>query len=253
MRFLRGLGKVLGSTIFSTLLVLAILSLDIVGFTSHDNLKSLVGGVLEKQLQSSVTEEELTTLHAAFVAQCSQATEVSVPLGDQDVTLKCSDIQSSDASGLIPLVSSKVFDTLYYKDFGCSFIECLRSGQSENLLVVASAEGNQFYRSFQLYLWIGAAAGLAILLVSTDTWVGRLKGVGWNMFFTGLPFLLVGFVQSAVTSSLTPELESTVAPIVDNLISSIKNKFIMVLVAGIVLLVAGYALGFYLSRKGKKK
>lgn len=254
MAFLRGLGKFLGSTIFTTFLALAILLIEITSFTGYENFKSFASGIFEKQLFSSVTKQDLSDLQSFLLFQCSQTDRVNVPIfGGQSVTIKCSDVQNSDKSQLPALLTASLIDNLYYKDFNCSFIDCIRGGDPQNLLVVVSNEGNQFYRSLQLYTWIGTAVGLVLLLASIETWIGRLKGVGFNLVFTGLPFLVFGYIQSFLIPALPPEIESSVKPVIDNLMSSIRDKLIIVLVVGIILLVAGYGLGFYLLRKGKKK
>ena len=254
MGFLRGMGKFLGSIIFTTLLVVAVLLMEIVDFTSYDNFKSLAGGIFEKQLFSAISEQELEDLHSALLFQCSQTDRVSVPIfGGQPIVLKCGDIRNSDTSQLPTLITTSLVESLYYKDFDCSFVDCITSGNPQNLLVVASDEGNRFYKSLQVYAWAGTGLGLILLLVSIGTWAGRLKGIGFNLAFTGLPFLFLGYLQSSLIPTLPPEIESSVKPVVDSLTSSLRDKFIIVLVVGIVLLVAGYGLGLYLSRKGGKK
>ncbi len=253
MGFLRGIGKFLGSTIFTTFLVFAVLMMEMTSFTSHDNFKTLVSGLLENQF-SAISESDLATLQSLLSFQCLQAESVKVPLSEgPPVTLKCSDIKNSDKSQLLDLITASLADSLYYKEFDCSFIDCITQGNQQNLLVVATNEGNQFYRNLQMYMWIGTGAGLALLLVSVGTWAGRLKGVGFNLLFIGLPFLLLGYVQSSLTSYLPVGLESSVKPVIDSLLSSIKNKFIIISVVGAVSLVGGYALAFYLSRRVKKK
>lgn len=255
MGFFRGLGKFFGSTIFTTFIVLAILMMDIVIFTSFDNVKAVAGGILKEQLFSKMSQDDLAALKTMMSFQCSQTSQINLPIaGGQTIAMNCDDVENMEASQLPDVITNSIISSFYYRKFDCSFVDCLKRGGVENLMILASNDGNQFYRSLQTYMWIGAAIGLAILLVSTETWIGRLKGVGWNLVFTGLPFLILGFIQSRFMPSLPTEIESSVKPIVDNLLSSIKNKFIIVLMVGIALVIAGYALGFYLSRKsGKKK
>ncbi len=254
MELLRVLGKFLGSIIFTTFLVLAILLMEIASFTTYDNFKSVASGIFEEQLFSKISEQDLGDLQSMLLFQCSQTDRINVPiLGGQPVVLKCDDIKKTDKNQLPTLITTAVIDSLYYKEFDCSFVDCIRGGNMQNLLIVVSNEGNQLYRSLQTYMWIGTGVGLAMLLVSIKTWAGRLKGAGWNLVFTGAPFLLLGYIQSRFIPPLPPEIESSARPIIDSILSSIKSKFTIVLVMGIVLLIAGYALGFYLSRKSSKK
>ena len=252
MGLFRGLGKFFGSIIFTTFLVLAILLMELVDFTSYDNFKLIASGIFEEQLLSGISEQDLSDLRSFLLFQCSRTDKVNVPIfGGQAVIVKCDDVKNSNESQLPTLITTALVDSLYYKDFGCSFVECVRSASPQNLLIILSNEGNHFYKSLQIYTWIGAGVGLAMLLVSIGTWAGRLKGVGFNLVFTGLPFLLLGYISSFMPA-LPPEIESSVKPVIDNLTSSLKDKFIIVLVIGVILLAVGYALGFYLSRKSKK-
>ena len=252
MGFVRGLGKFFGSLTFTTFLVLAILMMEMVSFTSYESFKSIASEILGKQFFSAISEEELGDLQSFLLFQCSQTDKVNVPiLGGQPVVLRCADVRNADKAQLRTLITNAFIDSLYYKDFDCSFLDCIKTRDPQNLLIVASNEGNQFYKSLQMYMWIGTGVGLIILLVSIGTWVGRLKGVGFNLVFTGLPFVLLKYIQPLLMPSLPAEIEVSLR-VTDNLISSLENKFIMVLVIGIALLVAGYGLGFYLSGKKKK-
>ena len=255
MKLLRGLGKFFGSTIFTTFLVLAILLMELVSFTSYDNFKLLASEISKKQLFSAMSEQDLTDLQQMLLFQCSQTDRINVPIfGGQPVVVKCDDVRNSDKAQLPTLITNALVDSIYYQKFNCSFIDCITKGNQQDMLIVASNEGNQFYKSLQVYMWIIAVVGLILLLVSIETWSGRLKGVGFNLVFTGLPFLFLGYIQSSFMPALPPAIESSVKPIIDGLISSLKDKFLIVFAIGVVLVIAGYALGFYLSRKdGKKK
>lgn len=254
MKFLRWLGKFLGSTLFSTFLVLAILAMELVTFTSYDSFTSLASQIFEKQLFSATSEQDLTVLHNLLISQCLQKDEIILPItSGQMVLLKCADVRNSEKSQLTNLITTALVDNLYYKKFDCSFIGCIKEGDPQNLLIVVSNEGNLFYRSLQIYTWLATGLGLALFLISSETWVGRLKGVGFNLVFTSLPFLILVYANSFFLPTLPQELESSVKPVIDGLLASIKNKFTVILVAGIILLVIGYGLGFYLLRKRKKK
>ncbi len=253
MGFFRGLGKLTGSIAFTTFLVLAILLIEMVDFTSYDNFKPLAGDIFEGRLFSAVSDSDLDDLRNFLLFQCSGRDMVSVPLlGGQPVVLNCNDVRNSDKTQLKSLITTAVVDTAYYKDFSCSFIDCVMKGDPENLSVVVSSEGNEFYKSLQTYAWMGTVLGLALLVLSTETWDGRLKGAGFNLVFVGLPFLFVGYFQSSLTSLIPPELEAAANPIIESLMSSLKDKFMIVLGIGVASVAAGYALGFYLSRKKKK-
>lgn len=258
MSFIRGVGAFLGSTIFTTSVMLAILLMQAADFTTYENFKSIASGIFRDQISSMFGEEDLESIMSYFLFQCQQTSMVNVPLGGEPIVLSCNDIRNSDESQLPDLVVKSIIDKMYYKEFDCDFIDCVRSSMSsifggggnfENILIVASDEGNQFYRTSQMYMWIGSAVGLALMIFSIKTWPGRLKGIGLSLVFIGLPFLFLGYIQSLFLPADSFEAMPLVENAVESLMSSLKSKFITVLVAGIVLTAAGYALGFYLKKK----
>lgn len=253
MGFFRGLGKFAGSTLFTTFLVLAILNMELVAFTSPENFRTLVSGIFESQLFSAMSEDELGNIYDALFVQCSQTDRVKLPFStEQPLEIECADIRESGRSGIKSLLTITLADSVYYKEFDCDFVGCVTSGNPENMLIVVTNEGNQFYKSMQIPMWLGTIAGLAVLLVSVETWTGRLKGIGYNLVFIGLPFLLLGYAQDSLLPSIPPEIESSLMPVIDSLVSSLTTKFMIVLVVGIAFLVAGYAIAFT-QRKQKRK
>ena len=139
MGLLRGLGKLVGSLVFTTFLVLAILLMELVDFTSYDNFKSVAGEIFEGQLFSTISDSDLDSMRNFLLFQCSGRDKVSIPLfGGQPVVLSCSDVKNSDITQLKSLIKTAVIDSVYYKDFGCSFIDCVTACNPEDLLIVLS-------------------------------------------------------------------------------------------------------------------
>ncbi|MBI2083999.1 MAG: hypothetical protein HYT70_00035 [Candidatus Aenigmarchaeota archaeon] len=253
MGFWRGLGKFFGGLVFTLALVGAILAMELVSFSSYENVKTVIGAVLDQQF-SSLTSDQLQQLHTNLAFQCLTRATISLPLyeGLDAITLSCNDVSSSNNEQLKTLISNAVVDSVYYKKFSCSYIDCVTSGNQQDILIAFADEGNQFYKSAQTWLWIVAAIGLAIMLASIETWTGRLKSTGFTLAMTGLPFLFVSQIKSLLPP-IPAQVQGTIVPIIDNLISSLSSRFIIVLVVGVALLAAGFGLEFYLRKSGKLK
>lgn len=250
MGFLGWIGKTFGSLIFMTFLSLSILLIDVINFTEYDNVKTVFGGIIQKILFQNVDENALGQTRESLVNQCSNGVEnVKVP-GNGDIFIKCSDLKNQNKS-IQDIITNSFIETFYNKKFDCGFVNCLTNGNSEDLQVILSHQGSQFLKEVQRYFWIGTAAGLALLLVSTRTWPGRLKGIGFNLVSAGIPFLFVSVVQKMLPTF--PEGFESVQAIVNSLFSSIRTKFIILTIIGIALIISGYLLGIYLKRKGSNK
>lgn len=251
MDFWRALGKLSGGLVFTTCLVLAILFMQLIEFTSYENVLLVAGGIVEGQLDS-LTDGQMQQLRLAMEIQCNDKETVAFPIYEGfDAVLNCTQVAGSTEEQFKKVVVKSVVDGIYYKEFDCDIYECITSGNQLDVIASFSEQGNKFYSTWHIYIWIGAAAGLAVMLASTKTWVGRLKAVGFTLAVTGLPFLFVNQIKSMLPP-LPVQVQGTIVPIIDGLISSLSNKFIIVFAIGAVLLVAGYGLQFYLKRTYKE-
>ncbi len=260
MSFLRALGILTGSFLFTTFLVLGIMMMSIVDLTSHDNIKSLATDILENQIASSSSNIDLQDMHNFLLFQCTQMSKTTLALSDKlpPVVLDCNDIRNSDKSQLPNLIAGSLVDSIYYREFGCDFSNLLQCAQSPgntlegSPIFFISNEANQLYKQSVTWMWVGTALGLLVLLVSIETFAGRIKGVGWNLIIASFPVLVLNNVQSFLPT-VPSQVSDIVKPVIDNLISSLSTMFIIVFAIGIAFLVAGYGLQFYQSKKQKKR
>lgn len=268
MGFLRGLGKFLGSLIFTTFLALVIVLMGIVAITSHDSIKQTASDILEKQLLYTTAEVNLEDVRNFLLFQCTQSSKTTLTLSGNlpQVILDCNDVRNSDSSKLPRLIAESLVDSIYYKNFGCNFsnlYECVTKPENviggvtpENVVIVPlfflSNEGNQFNMTAAIYSIVIAVVGLGILFASIENWVGRLQGLGWNLVITSLPILVLNKVQSFVPAG-SPETADAVKPLIDSFISSTTKLFMIALVVGIICLIAGYGMKFYQSKKQNKR
>ncbi len=250
MAILRWIGKTFGSMIFSTALILLILGMSLVDLTSYENVKSASAAIAKEQLFSKFTESDLNDFRTYLISQCTQSSVVNVPIGTgTPVILKCADV-SNTKNNLKDMISNAVADSVYYKNFNCSFIDCLTKGGLQNAQVIFSNEGHLFLKGTINYLWILTGVGLVILLASASTWQGRLKGIGFNLVFAGLPFLFINMTDKFIPP--LPEGFGSVHDVINSFIASIRTRLMIVLIAGIVLIVLGFMLGFYTNKKRNK-
>ncbi|MBI2542731.1 MAG: hypothetical protein HYW24_00910 [Candidatus Aenigmarchaeota archaeon] len=252
MGFLKILGKIFGSTVFTTFLVLAIMMGELVSFTDYQNIKESLLVIVKQSVIGAVGEAQLDQFYNFLVFQCTQKNSIPLPIPGYDITVDCNDVRTLEKDQLFDKVSVSIVDSVYYKKFSCDFVSCLQSGDTENMLIALSSEGNQFYKNMQMYLWIATVVGLAIMLASIDTWTGRLKGTGWVVVVTALPFLFLNYISEFIMPPL-PEGAEAISTILNQLLDSIRGKFLIVFAAGVVLLLAGYGLDFYLRRQKRKK
>ena len=248
------MGKFFGEFLFTTCIALAIAMIGVVSFTAHDNLKPVFAGVFE-QAFSQADPTTLDVMLIEFRQQCVGKESVSFMLGDQgNVTIGCNEVNKADAN-MKNILTTAMYDKLYYKQYSCSFIDCVKSG---DMAILMSAQGNAFFRNVQIISLVIGVLGAALILISAETWPGRLKGLGIPMIFLGLSY----FLSDALVSILLPNLiptgiaQSGLSGLVESVMNSVfepaKAYFLYFLIAGVAATILGYVLGYIEKKKYAK-
>jgi hypothetical protein len=237
MKF-RPIWKKVSILLFGTFLSLAVTSYALAGFTNYGTEKStfvdvISGDFSERFFGNGDTEE----LRDALLFQCKSKSSVDLPVQSQTITLKCSEIKSNP--NILAVMANALFDKVYYKKYDCNFFSCV----SEELSKGVSAETVFLFvgqKAHEFYNWLlAAAAVLTITFVFVmrkfeQTLAIRLKLLGWPFLLTGISYLYVFFRgQAGGLSKFTDPLFDLLSPI-----------YLVFLIAGIGLLIAGYYLSW---------
>ena len=243
---LRGIGKTFGGLIFCTFLVGSVFIASLIELTEYNNLKTVATDLFSKQLTENITTEEIRQMHSLLLLQCADKETIELSLGEKNVTLDCSKLRGIEAEDIIPFIATAAFDEIYYEEYECEFIQCLQ--KEEGLMVLASAHANNFFKSIQNFVLIGTIIGAVILFVSIKNWSGRLTGFGTLLIFTGIPYFFLGFFKGFIPA----EVATVASPLVNQIMSSLSTKLLIIFIVGVILAISGYFLK-YLSRKKTKK
>jgi len=266
MGILRGIAKALGGLVFSAMLTAFVLDIGLVQLTERDNFRSLVAGVLGPQisasLQRSAKDTDFEKVRQELVKNCEgkeflelPGIDMGGPNGTIMIKVGCDYIRNvppgANASAEIlgtfgRIVAESVADTIYNKAYSCEFVQCLQEGQT---LVVLSAEGNAFFESMQLMLVAGTVAGVALVLVSAESWSERLKSIGVQTALVGVSYFLIRFGKDYAISKLPAETQSKVAEagieisgLADKILGPMMTNLLIVFAVGVALAAAGYVL-----------
>jgi hypothetical protein len=162
-----------------------------------------------------------------------------------NVTLNCSSVKASRPEDLGALIGEAAFDKIYYKKYGCEFIQCYQQADSQGKISLFSTSlANQFFKKVLIYLWIGTALFGLILLISAKGWEIP-KDFGKSLIVVGLPVIFTKFLKEKIN---LPTGASAAQPLIDKLLNSISNIYLIAIAAGILLIITGY-LGSYLTEK----
>jgi hypothetical protein len=225
--------------------------LTIVQVTDYGNLKPMVAAVINQQITKQMDTQKFSLLHAQILNQCSNRETLEMSMGEWgNATLKCSDVKSSKPEDLGSLIASSMFEKIYYKKYDCEFVQCYKQLEfQEKAMLFASSTTNQFFKKYLIYLWVGTALFGLILLVSSKGW-GIPKNFGKSLIVVGIPFILIKLLKEKIN---LPAEASAVQPQIDQIINTLSNRYLIVLIIGILLAIIGYTGSYLVKRKEVKK
>jgi len=254
MSFLKKLASSLLSFLFTVSLILTIQMYSLASFTQTDNLKSVIGGILESKFSDGNESEESMKTIADLKDKCRGQQYLKGKFNLTDLVIDCSEVDKlGDSGDLKSFVSSMMVSGIYYKEYSCSFLECIASGAHPAQLAL-SKKAHDFYESSIVFM-TGLTALLGALFVALCEGLNaRLKAVGFAILWSSLPFLIFGAFAVNLLDNLVPDEISIPTKIV---LKSLSNPtypiYIYLSVAGFVIVFAGYFVKMENFRFAKKK
>ncbi len=253
----RNFGKVVCSILLVVSLTALVLSFSIYQFLSYDDIKpifvsSFIQTIVNK---SDMGETELAMFHSMLLQNCTTGAEtIDLPLGeDEDVkaeiiTLKCSDIKESEPKDIPNLIGNALFDKIYYKQYDCSFFECVKQMQKGKLepLIFFSSFAHSFFKSLIVLFLV-----VSLLLITSIFFLNKPHYKFFNNI--GICFIIVGLQSFFIKFISTKLPQEDFFSLIIQLINIFYKNFFNILIIGIVLLVLGILFSIFLIKKGKKK
>jgi len=255
MSIVHGLAKSIGGFLFVTLLGLAILSIALANLTDYANLKGPITDLFAATMtvqsntnQSNQSAEILDGLKSECMRLGSPTINQSID--NTSMTLNCTEINTIESSDVYKLVAGSFVDQIYHTDYNCSYIDCLQSNMSfESKVMVAliSNKAHEFYISIIIYLLVIAALGGIMLAWGAGSVPGALKSFGWSFVVIGMGYFFLTPIGSIIPAPA--EAQAAISSLLKPLFTVMSQYFLYSLVAGIVILSAGYGMKFLTKRK----
>lgn len=245
MSFLRKFGRGLAGFLF-TLSLLATMSVySLVNFTQLDTINQVVSNFYQNAPEGrGGSYSDVEPAINLIKEDCRKTGLDTITTGPElgGITIKCSDVSNVDANNFQSFVASTISNTIYYKTYDCSFIECLRRGEQIMPLIITNF-AHEFYKQILIYI-----VGATILFGAIFVWLAenmkqRLKGLGFSLLWSSLPLVALSyFTDNLATSFIPSELFAFVQPILGTFFAPTFMIYVYILVAAIALLVSGYLL-----------
>jgi hypothetical protein len=251
--FTKKMGEGISGFLFSLFLATVLLVYTVSYLTSFETLQPVVSDVAqEQQPPQQMDESQLQEVKKGLLAQCSNSTTgiIEVPLEEnRTAKLSCSELQSvNESKQLFGMVAKDVFKETYYKDYGCSFIECLtREGSdTDKLTVLLSETSHKFLESLKIFVVI-ATIGFGILFAYFSGRPSKMaRNFGWAFTLLGSSFIITEIMK--LKKQTAEGTASTMLKVMDTVLARFQIYFIALFVAGIILLVVGYVWAYYETR-----
>lgn len=221
--------------------------------TKADNLKSVFIPAISYGMTQNITSEQLGIAHAVFLQNCTNnpsQESILIPLEPNPVAVSCSKIIGSTAEQLPNIVAETLFDSMYYKDYGCNFIDCIQTlPATERAMVMLSANANRFYNGIIMPLLIlTAASAFGVFMFARDT-KDKLKSLGWPLLITGGFAIVMAYMTPDIGagSGATQQALSIVKPMLSNINAVMMPKYEIITALGVIMVALSYFV------KGKSK
>lgn len=248
MGILRKIAKFFLSFIFSILLSCSVLIFLAHRVTDYQTGKMIFNFAFTKVVGAKVSQEELEKIHGFVQLYCQINESVSIPVAEENITLKCEDALKASSSGLLNLISSHLFDSLYYKQYGCEFLQCLREIKSpEDFTVILSSKAHEFFDKILLPSVLFTALTGFFLLISCESWDERFQTFGLNFLLVGIFFLIFPFFKEMLLSKIPPE-----AALLEEIFNMIFELISPILLAFLILGIAMLLLWIFTKFKKRK-
>jgi len=216
-----------------------------VGFSEHDNLNEVFGSFISERLKED--NPDLKEIHTNMLRECDKEgfSDIDIPFDSgNNISLSCSDIRNITSKELPVIISDKMFDGVYYKEFDCSFLECLMSG---NLDVIMSHKANNFFKTWiYVFVLISLALIIPVYLLSEST-SDFLKTMASCFVFVAVPFVFYDLINFIIFKISGRIFDPSTKMILDNLFNPVRTFAIVLIIFGLMI----FLLGIYLKKRQK--
>ncbi|MCX9010126.1 MAG: hypothetical protein OIN66_03285 [Candidatus Methanoperedens sp.] len=193
----------IGKSLLKFFVLTLILVYGLVYITEYDNLKPIVSELTAKVITETQakggTDQQITQ---GIIQQCKNTDRLIIPIGDESLTIDCKEVQAKGDAALSQYISEAVSNVIlkdYYKDYGCSPTDCIKSlvvdRNTKDMGFVISAQMNQFLKKLIPYLAVGVVLSLFILVYLIRDPLVISKEVGMTLLSAGFPFLFFVLVK----------------------------------------------------------
>lgn len=240
MSLLKKLAKSFMCLVFTFSLVLTVQVYGLIDFTQPENIRTAVGEIIKNNIPDGQTENSRAIIQD-LKNKCSNKSELVGEFNVPDLVIACSDVDKlGESSDLKSFVASTMVSSIYEKDYGCSFLECL-SSWPPSFQVIISKAAHDFYDSVIIYMVALTVLTGIVFLLLVDGINSKLKSVGFALLWTGLPFLLLEiFSDSLLGIFVSENISASVMAVLESITSPTYPIYIYLSVAGFVMVFAGY-------------
>jgi len=253
MGLLRKVARAVSGLLFSVSLLSLISVLFIVNVTSRDNAREIFLKIFPNVLTKSIGSERIEQVYAGLSLACTQSSTVSFPFGNESITLNCSEFVNTNSTNLLYVMSTKFFDNIYYRDYGCEFVQCLQKISSPlDVIVVFSSASHEFFNGLILPATAATALTGAAFFFSIETWPERFKTFGLYFLLNGIFFFILPYTKSLILSRIPGESADIVGSVVDAIFNLVTPILLVFLVVGIIF-VSVWIVGKFLPKKTPSK
>lgn len=229
MSLIRSLFFHLSRFLFTLFLCITLILFSAKELTAYEKIKPLALDTIKTQMISTQNLTQVSELYQrlTFYCQVSPETNLTLNLEVFNLSINCSMVLNRTEEEFIDFISSQVFENVYHKRYECEFVECIKSGKRENLLVLMSEKAYVFFSEmFNYSLWITIFLAILVVIISPNIYDG-LRSIGFPLLGVSVFYFILGFALDRLVPSTF-----ILRDLVIRLSTSFNEFYLLVLIIG---------------------
>ncbi len=213
--------------------------------TEKEIVKSYMNVYFEKTFKD-FSDDELKSLINSY---CKTNDTIKIDTRIEDIgilILKCDEIENKNKTELVDIISEKIVNKIYYRNYTCDFISCLKEGDLE---IFFTENGKKMLSSFEKILIFLSIFLIGLGTLLYETIGNKLNFVAKSIITSVTPLIIVFFFSIKIIKKMLPENITEVENVIIKILNSQLKFLIYFLIFGVLL----YLISFFFNKKEEEE
>ncbi len=218
-------------------------------FIEKDLGKHIVKNVITQSYLNEAGNIDDQQIRMMINEYCKYNDTIKLDTNSEDIgiiELKCSEVENKSKDEIIDILSEKIVDKIYYKNYTCDVITCLKQ---KEYTVLYSEKGKRFLSNVEKLILIVFLVLIVLNIFLYDLISEKISMISKLIFVSALPLLIGNYIVTTALKNLYKENINMIDGIIFSKINSFNSILIYLLIFSIIL----YISSVVISKKEKEE